>query len=55
MGDALGTDPPDPHGHRNGSQSAFFSIGDLMSCNIVAKRPCYGQLKINMSYIIVLY
>jgi hypothetical protein len=26
-----------------------------MSCIIVAKRPCYGQLKINPSYIIVCY
>jgi hypothetical protein len=34
---------------------AFFSVVDLMSCITVAKRPCYGQLKINLSYNIVLY
>jgi len=32
---------------------AFFSVVDLMSCITVAKRPCYGQLKIKPSYTIV--
>jgi len=34
---------------------AFFSVVDFMSCITVAKLPCYGQLKINQSYTIVLY
>jgi len=34
---------------------AFFSVVGLMSCIIVAKRSCYDQLTINLSYIIVLY
>jgi len=34
---------------------AFFSVVDVMSHITVAKRPCYGQLKINPSYTIVLY
>jgi hypothetical protein len=34
---------------------AFFSVVDLLSCIIVDKRPCYDQLTINLSYIIVLY
>jgi hypothetical protein len=33
----------------------FFSVVDLMSCITIAKRPCYGQLKIKLSYHIVLY
>jgi hypothetical protein len=50
----LGTVPSDPHGHRNGSRSrSFFSVIDFMSCITVAKRPCYGLLKINPSYNIV--
>jgi len=32
---------------------AFFSVVDFMSCITVAKRPCYGPLKIKPSYIIV--
>ncbi len=34
---------------------AFFSVVDFMSCITVAKRPCYGQLKIKRSYNIVHY
>jgi hypothetical protein len=30
-----------------------FSVVDLMSCITVAKRRCYGPLKIKPSYIIV--
>ena len=33
----------------------FFSVVDIMPCITVAKRPCYGQLKINPSYTIILY
>ncbi len=33
----------------------FFSVVDFMSCKPVAKRSCYGQLKIKPSYNIVLY
>jgi hypothetical protein len=33
--------------------AAFFSVIDFMSCIIVAKRPCYGLLKIKASYTIV--
>jgi hypothetical protein len=33
---------------------ACFSVVDFMSCITVAKRPCYGPLKIKPSYIIVL-
>ena len=33
----------------------FFSVIDFMSCITVAKRPCYGLLKIKLSYNIVLY
>jgi len=33
----------------------FFSVVDIMPCITVAKRPCYGQLKINPSYTIVVY
>ncbi len=32
---------------------AYFSVVNFMSCKTVAKRPCYGPLKINPSYIIV--
>jgi hypothetical protein len=32
---------------------ACFSVVDFMSCTTVAKRPCYGPLKIKPSYIIV--
>jgi len=32
---------------------ACFSVVDFMSCITVAKRPCYGPLKIKPSYIIV--
>jgi len=32
---------------------ACFSVFDFMSCITVAKRPCYGPLKIKPSYIIV--
>jgi len=31
----------------------FFSVVDFMSCITVAKRPCYGLLKIKLSYTIV--
>ena len=56
LGDVLGTVPPDPHGHQNCSQSrCIFSVVNLMSWITVAKRPCYGQLKINPSYTIILY
>ncbi len=34
---------------------SFFSFVGFMSCIIVAKRPCYGPLKIKPSYIIVHY
>jgi hypothetical protein len=34
---------------------AFFSVVDFLSCITVAKRPCYGPLKIKPSYIIVHY
>jgi hypothetical protein len=34
---------------------AFCSVVGFMSCITVAKRPWYGQLKINPSYIIVCY
>ncbi len=34
---------------------AFFSVVNFMSCITVAKRPCYGQLKIKWSYNIVRY
>jgi hypothetical protein len=33
----------------------FFSFVDFMSCITVAKRPCYGPVKIKPSYIIVDY
>jgi hypothetical protein len=33
----------------------FFSVTDFLSCMTVAKRPCYGQLKIKPSHTIVLY
>ena len=33
----------------------FFSFIDFMSCITVAKRPCYGPLKLKPSYIIVHY
>ena len=33
----------------------FFSVVDFMSCINVAKRPCYGLLKIKPSYNIVRY
>ncbi len=33
----------------------FFSFVDFMSCITLAKRPCYGPLKIKPSYIIVHY
>jgi hypothetical protein len=32
---------------------ACFSFVDFMSCITIAKRPCYGPLKIKPSYIIV--
>ena len=32
---------------------ACFSVVDFMSCITVAKRPCYGPLKIKPSYFIV--
>jgi len=32
---------------------ACFSVVDFMSCTTVAKRPCYGPLKIKPNYIIV--
>jgi hypothetical protein len=32
---------------------ACFSVVDFMSCITIAKRPCYGPLKIKPSYIIV--
>jgi hypothetical protein len=32
-----------------------FAIVDCSSCITVARRPCYGQLKINPSYTIVCY
>jgi hypothetical protein len=32
---------------------ACFSVVDFMSCITVAKRPCYGPLKIKPGYIIV--
>jgi len=32
---------------------AYFFVVNCMSCITVAKRPCYGPLKINPSYIIV--
>ena len=35
--------------------SLFFSVVDLMYCITVAKRSCYGLLKIKRSYHIVLY
>jgi hypothetical protein len=38
-----------------GKVGAFFSVVDLVSCIIVAKRPCYGQLKITPSNNIVDY
>jgi hypothetical protein len=34
---------------------AFFSVVDYLSCITVAKQPCYGQLKINPGYTIILY
>jgi len=34
---------------------ACFSVVDFLSCITVAKRPCYGQLKIKPSYNIVRY
>jgi hypothetical protein len=34
---------------------AFFAVVDFMSCITVAKRPCYGRLKIKRSYNIVRY
>ncbi len=34
---------------------ALFVIVNFMSCITVAKRPCYGQLKVKPSYNIVLY
>ena len=34
---------------------ACFSVVDFMSCITVAKRPCYGQLKVKPSYTIVHY
>jgi hypothetical protein len=56
MGDVLGVVPPDPHGHQNGSQSrSIFSFIEFMSWITVAKRPCYGPLKLKLSYIIVHY
>ena len=33
----------------------FFSVADFMSCITIAKRPCFGLLKIKPSYTIVLY
>ena len=33
----------------------LYSVIDIMSCVTVAKRPCYGRLKINPSYNIVHY
>jgi hypothetical protein len=36
-------------------QVHFFSVIDFMSCITVAKRPCYGQLKIKRNYNIVCY
>jgi hypothetical protein len=33
--------------------AAFFSVVDFMSCITVAKRPCYGLLKIKPSYTII--
>ena len=33
----------------------FFSFVNFMSCINVAKRPCYGPIKIKPSYIIVHY
>jgi hypothetical protein len=33
----------------------FFSFVDFMSCRTVAKRPCYGPLKLKPRYIIVHY
>ena len=33
----------------------FYSVVDFMSFVTVAKRPCYGRLKINPSYNIVHY
>ena len=35
--------------------SLFFSVVNLMYCITVAKRSCYGLLKIKRSYHIVLY
>jgi hypothetical protein len=32
---------------------AYFSFVDFMSCITIAKRPCYGPLKIKLSYVIV--
>jgi hypothetical protein len=32
---------------------ACFSVVDFMSCITIAKRPCYGPLKIKTSYITV--
>jgi hypothetical protein len=56
MGYALGVVPPDLHGHRNGLQSrSIFSVVGFMPCITVAKRPCYGPLKLKTSYIIVHY
>jgi len=33
----------------------FFSVVNFMSCITIAKRPCYGPLKIKPSYINVHY
>jgi hypothetical protein len=33
--------------------AAFFSVVDYLSCITLAKRPCYGILKIKPSYNIV--
>ena len=38
---------------REAGACSCFSFVDCMSCLTIAKRPCYGPLKIKSSYIIV--
>ena len=48
--------PTHSHGHWNSSHMrCIFSVTTFMSCITVAKRPCYGRLKINPSYNFVRY
>ena len=44
--------PMPPHGHQNGLQRRCICSSSLplLSDQIVAKRPCYGQFKLTPSY-----